>query len=137
MLFRSLAENGVRVFMHGIAGSEDGYAATRPVLRHLGIEISPDLADAAARLDTGGIAYVDTEHLCPPLGALFALRPVLGVRTVVNSLARSLNPAEAPAQMIGVFHPPYRVLQRGVAELTGQARAAIFTGGGGEAQLLL
>lgn len=129
-----LAANGVRVLMHGISGSSEGFAPTRPVLAGFGIEPKGDLAGAQAALDRGNFAYLATEHLSPPLAGLFALRPVLGIRTAVNSLARALNPADAPAQMIGVFHPPYRVLHRRVAELAGQPAAAVFTGGGGEAQ---
>jgi anthranilate phosphoribosyltransferase len=129
-----LAESGVRVLVHGIAGSEEGYAAIRPVLERLGIAISSSLTDAARHLDTGRVAYVSTEEMCPPLASLFALRPILGVRTAVNSLARALNPADAPAQMIGVFHPPYRALHRRVGEMARLHAAAIFTGGAGEAQ---
>lgn len=129
-----LAANGVRVLMHGISGSSEGFAPTRPVLESLGVAPVATLAKAAAMLERGNFAYVAAEHLSPPLADLFALRPVLGIRTAVNSLARALNPADAPAQMIGVFHPPYRVLHRRVAELANQPAAAIFTGGGGEAQ---
>ena len=129
-----LAENGVKVLMHGIAGAADGHAPTRPVLAALGLTPSASLAAAATALAKDNIAYVGLETICPPLHALFDMRPVLGVRTAVNSLARALNPLGAAHQLQGVFHPPYRVLHQEVALLEGQPHAAIFKGGGGEVQ---
>lgn len=129
-----LAENGVKILMHGIAGAADGHAPTRPVLAALGLATSPSLAAAATDLARDDFAYVGLETICPPLHALFDMRPVLGVRTAVNSLARALNPLGAAHQVQGVFHPPYRILHQEVALLEGQPRAAIFKGGGGEVQ---
>lgn len=129
-----LAENGVRVLMHGIEGEADGYAPTRPALRRLGIAICDDSPTAMAALAGDNIAYVGLDRLCPSLDALFALRPMLGMRTVVNTLARALNPARASYQLQGVFHPPYRQLHQQAAALLAQPNAAIFKGGGGEAQ---
>ncbi len=129
-----LAENGVKVLMHGIAGAADGHAPTRPVLAALGMAPSASLAAAATDIARHNFAYVGLETICPPLHALFDMRPVLGVRTAVNSLARALNPLGAAHQLQGVFHPPYRVLHQEVALLESQPRAAIFKGGGGEVQ---
>lgn len=127
-----LAESGVRVLMHGIEGFAEGYAPTRPVLAALGIHPSPSLADAQQAMEQGHLAYIGLEQFCPALDRLFHLRPLLGVRTVVNSTSRALNPLAAQCQMQGVFHPPYRTAQQRVAALLGQPRAMIFKGGGGE-----
>lgn len=129
-----LAENRVKVLMHGIEGAGGGYAPTRPVLARLGVRVCTTAADARSALAASNFAYLGLEHFCTPLHALFDLRPLLGVRTVVNTLARALNPFEAPHQLQGVFHPPYRRLHQRAAILLNQPRAAIFTGGGGEAQ---
>lgn len=129
-----LAANGVRVLMHGIAGHAEGFAPTRPVLAALGIRPAASLAAAAERVAQENFAYVGLEDFCAPLDRLFELRPLLGVRSAVNTLARALNPLAAANQMQGVFHPPYRALHRDVALLEGQPRAIIFKGGGGEVQ---
>jgi anthranilate phosphoribosyltransferase len=129
-----LAENGVKVLMHGIVGAAEGHAPTRPVLAALGVSPSDSLAAAATDLARSNFAYVGLESLCPPLHSLFDLRPLLGVRTAINSLARALNPLRAAHQLQGVFHPPYQILHREVALLEGQPHAAIFKGGGGEVQ---
>lgn len=127
-----LAENGVRVLMHGIEGFAEGYAPTRPVLAALGVRPAASLAEAQRAMERSNFAYVGLETFCPALDRLFRLRPLLGVRTVVNSMSRALNPLAAPCQMQGVFHPPYRTAQQRVAVLLGQPRAMIFKGGGGE-----
>jgi anthranilate phosphoribosyltransferase len=129
-----LAENGVKILMHGVAGESDGYAPTRPVLERLGIPVCRSLGEAAARLREENLVYVGLEHLCPPLQGLFDLRPLLGLRSAVNSLARALNPSGAPHQMQGVFHPPYVALHQETAQRLGQPHAYVFKGGGGEAQ---
>jgi anthranilate phosphoribosyltransferase len=129
-----LAANGVRVLMHGISGFADGYAPTRPVLEQFGIPPASSVRAAAANIAEHNFAYLALESYCPPLERLFGLRPLLGVRTVVNTFARALNPLNAPSQMQGVFHPPYRSLHQQAALLLGQPRVAVFKGGGGEAQ---
>jgi len=129
-----LAENGVKILMHGIDGAEDGFAPTGGALAALGIAACETLAEAATRLAAANFAYVRIEGFCPPLAGLFALRPLLGLRSPVNSLARELNPLGAPNQVQGVFHPTYRPLHSEAALRLGQPRAAVFKGGAGEAQ---
>lgn len=127
-----LAQNGVRVLMHGIAG--EGPATTPKALAALGVTPAPSAHAAAERLERTGFAYLPLETLCPELAALFALRPLLGLRSPVNSLARELNPGSAPHQIQGVFHPTYLALHLETARLLGQPRTVVFKGGGGEGQ---
>lgn len=129
-----LAENGVRVLMHGIKGEEGGFVSTRAALDGLGVPVSGTVKEAARRLDAGGFAYLGLESLSRRLDELFRLRPLLGLRSPVHSLARELNPFRAPFQIQGVFHPGYRSLHQDAAVLLGQPHAAVFKGGGGEAQ---
>jgi len=129
---RLLAAAGVRVLMHGIEG--EGPVTTPRALAALGIAPAGSLAEAAGQLDTTRFAYVPLHTLCPPLDGLFHLRPLLGLRSPVNSLARELNPFTAPHQIQGVFHPTYLPLHQEAARLLGQPRAVIFKGGGGEGQ---
>jgi len=129
-----LARNGLRILMHGVEGAAEGHAPTRPVLAALGVPICTSTAQVAAAIGRGNIAYVGLEHMAPDVARLLDLRAKLGVRTVANSFARALNPLRAPAQLQGVFHPPYRTLHCEAALLIGQPRAAVFKGGAGEAQ---
>jgi anthranilate phosphoribosyltransferase len=127
-----LAENGVRVLMHGIDG--EGPAATPAALSALGIPACATAVDAAGRLGAFGFAYLPLRVICPELEALFHLRPLLGLRSPANSLARELNPLGAPHQIQGVFHPTYLPLHQETAARLGQAHAVVFKGGGGEGQ---
>jgi len=129
---RLLAENGVRVLMHGIPG--EGAASTPKALTALGMAPSCDADDAARRMDRENFAYLPLDGFCAPLQALFEMRPVLGVRTASNTFGRMLNPFAAPCQVQGVFHPNYLQTHRAAAALLGQRYFAAFKGGGGEVQ---
>jgi anthranilate phosphoribosyltransferase len=128
-----LAEAGIGIAMHGLAGV--GEATTPRVLQALGIEAASSIEDAARRIARERFAYLPIDRFCPPLLRLFAMRPVLGLRTPANSFCRELNPLNAPAQVQGVFHPTYIATHQEAARFLKQPRAAIFKGGGGEAQI--
>ncbi len=127
-----LAGAGVRVLMHGIAG--EGPVSTPRCLAALGHRPAVSASEAAAAMDRTNFAYLPLGVVCPALDRLFDLRPLLGLRSPANTYARELNPAAAPCQMQGVFHPDYIPLHRDTAQRLGQPHAAIFKGAGGEAQ---
>ena len=101
-----LADNGLRVFMHGIAGLPDSSVSTRQVLQHLGIAEQNNWSDVGKALDESNFAYLGLEHISKPLNDLFALRPLLGLRSPVNSLARALNPLDQRIKCRACFTPP-------------------------------
>ncbi|GLQ05288.1 glycosyl transferase family protein [Sneathiella chinensis] len=127
-----LADQGHKILMHGIEGYADGLAPTRPGLRLFGIPQADGLDHAEALLEKDNLVYVGLETFSPRLQALFDLRPLLGLRTAVNTFARDLNPLHAPCQLQGVFHPPYKAAHLQTARLLGQRNAMVFKGGGGE-----
>ncbi len=127
-----LADQGYKILMHGIEGNLEGFAPTRPALDVFGISQATSLQEAGKLLQSENLVYVGLEHFCNPLQKLFDLRPLLGVRTAVNTFARALNPMDADCQMQGVFHPPYKDSHLQTAKLLGQKNAMIFKGGGGE-----
>ncbi len=127
-----IAETGTRVLIHGIEGS--GPVTTIATLGMLGISLSPTADSAARALERDHFAYLPLGVACPALRRLFNLRPILGLRTGANTVARELNPFNAPHQMQGVFHPNYVTKHLAASRLIGQANAAIFKGGAGEVQ---
>jgi len=129
-----VAGNGTSVLMHGVDGATDGYAPNGPVFEKLGIQPASSFADARERMRTGGFAFLNIRTYCPVVENLLDVREILGVRTVINTLARALNPMKASSQVIGVAHPPYMPVHAEVARLLGQSRSVIMKGGGGEAQ---
>lgn len=127
-----LAENGITVFMHGTEGHTPGRIYTRDTLQALGIPVSSSLADAARNLAETNFAYLPLENLSPMLQEIIELRPLLGLRSPVHTVARMLNPFGAPYLIQGIFHPGYRDIHQQAAVLLGQPHAAVLKGEGGE-----
>ncbi|WP_097461536.1 glycosyl transferase family protein [Mangrovitalea sediminis] len=127
-----LADAGLRVFIHGDEGHTPGRIYTSDILRELGLEVATDWYDAARLIDLQGFCYLPLEQVLPTMSELIDLRPILGLRSPVHSLARLLNPLDAPLVMQGIFHPPYAPLHQAASQLLGYERAAVIKGEGGE-----
>jgi len=129
-----LAQNDINIFMHGASGHTAGRLYTRDVLASLGINPCLSLSEAADRIRNTGFAYLDLEFLCPILHRIIELRPILGLRSPVHTIARLLNPFSAPYLMQGIFHPGYRPMHQEAAMLLEQPHMAVIKGEGGEVE---
>lgn len=127
-----LAQNGVRIFMHGASGHTAGRIYTKNVLPELGIPIAGSLQEACEQMAKLNFAYLDLEHLSPKLHQIIELRPVLGLRSPVHTIARMLNPFGADHMLQGIFHPGYRPTHQLAAQLLGERHMAVIKGEGGE-----
>ncbi len=110
------AAAGARVAKHGgrAVSSSSGSA---DILEALGanIMLSPD--QVAACIAETGIGFMFAPNHHSAMKNVAPVRRELGVRTIFNILGPLTNPAGAPNQLIGVFHPDLvgiqvRVLQR-------------------------
>ncbi len=128
----TLAQDGLRIFMHGTEGHTPGRLYTRATLEVLGLPIAGSLAEAARRIEAEGFAYLPLEGMSPRLYEIIQLRLVLGLRSPVHTLARMLNPFAAPYLLQGIFHPGYMAIHQGAARLLDQPHMAVFRGEGGE-----
>lgn len=124
-----LAENGVRIAMHGPVRPASALAGG---LAALGVSESGPAVGTPRGPEN--FTFLKLDAFSPALARLLALRDILGLRSAANSVARLLNPFGAPAILQGVFHPAYRELHCGAAVLLGQPGLAVFKGGGGEAE---
>lgn len=124
-----VAARGHRVLLHGWNGPD---AAVRQGLPAAGISVAADPQDAMRLLDRDHIAYLPLERLSFSLYDLLRLRDTLGLRSCINTVARMINPGQAPAGVQGVFHPSYRLLQADSARLLGSQSLSVIKGGGGE-----
>jgi anthranilate phosphoribosyltransferase len=129
----ALASSGVRVLMHG-TNEFTGGTTVEQALAQLGIAPATDAADARRLLQRDCFAYLPVRTLSPVLAELLGLRRLLGLRSPINTVARLLNPAHAPAGVDGVFHPPYIETHLAVAERLARPRLLVLKGGGGEAE---
>jgi anthranilate phosphoribosyltransferase len=110
------AAAGARVAKHG-GRSVSSKSGSADVLEALGanINLAPEKV-AASIADTGiGFMFAPNHHAAMKHAA--PVRRELGVRTIFNILGPLTNPAGAPNQLLGVFHPDLvgilvRVLQR-------------------------
>ncbi len=127
-----LARNGWRVFMHGTEGHTAGRLYTREALARIGFPVAGGFSEAAAHIAERNFAYLPLEHISPKLAELIELRPILGLRSPVHTLARMINPFDAPCAMQAVFHPGYMKIHRDAALLLGMKRMSVFRGEGGE-----
>ncbi|MCC6608040.1 MAG: glycosyl transferase family protein [Burkholderiales bacterium] len=129
-----VARNGFPVLMHGIARAGDGRIYTRDALARLGLPVSGSLAEAVEEIRKGGFAYVPLDAFAPQVARIIGLRALLGLRSPANSIARMLNPLDAPVQLVGIFHPNYRDVHQRAATRLGQPHMAVLRGEGGEAE---
>jgi anthranilate phosphoribosyltransferase len=129
-----LAQNGIKVFMHGTEGHTPGRIYTREALEALGLEVAQSIDDAARHLGQRNFAYLPLANLVPRLDEILNLKPILGVRSPINTFVRMLNPFDAPYSLQSVFHPNYGEIHRQASRLLGQPYMAVFKGEGGETE---
>ena len=111
---------GAKVAKHGNRGvsSKSGSA---DVLEALGVNIMLSPEQVAVCLREVGIGFMFAPNHHPAMKNVAAVRKEMGVRTIFNILGPLTNPAGAPNQLMGVFHPDLvgiqvRVMQRLGAE---------------------
>ena len=110
------AAAGARVAKHaGRAVSSTSGSAD--VMEALGAYIGLTPEQVAACLEETGVAYMFAPNHHTAMKHAAPVRRELGVRTIFNILGPLTNPAGAPNQVLGVFHPDLvgiqvRVLQR-------------------------
>jgi anthranilate phosphoribosyltransferase len=110
------AAAGAKVAKHGNRGvsSKSGSA---DVLEALGVNIMLSPAQIAESVAETGMGFMFAPNHHPAMKNVAAVRRELGVRTLFNILGPLTNPAGAPNQLMGVFHPDLvgiqvRVMQR-------------------------
>lgn len=130
-----LADSGIRVFVHGSAGHTAGRLYTEQTFRQLGLPVAANWQDVAAHLDQSGLCYLPLQCFCPGLQDLIQLRPLLGLRSPVNTLTRMFNPLRSEASLQSIFHPAYARLHQEADRLLGQPRALVLKGESGEVEI--
>ncbi len=111
-----VAAAGAKVAKHGNRGvsSKSGSA---DVLEALGVNIMLSPEQIAACIQEVGIGFMFAPNHHSAMKNVGPVRRELGIRTIFNILGPLTNPAGAPNQLLGVFHPDLvgihvRVLQR-------------------------
>jgi anthranilate phosphoribosyltransferase len=110
------AAAGARVAKHGNR-SVSSKSGSADVLEALGANIMLTPAQVATCIAETGIGFMFAPSHHAAMKHAAPVRKELGIRTIFNILGPLTNPAGAPNQLLGVFHPdlvgiPVRVLQR-------------------------
>lgn len=130
-----LSAAGYRVFLHGSDGHTAGRLYTEQAMRELGLPIASNWSEVAAQLSSSGLSYLPLKNFCAPLHQLLQLKPLLGLRSPVNTLTRMLNPLGAPCTLQSIFHPAYARLHQEADQLLGQPAAMVLKGDSGEIEI--
>jgi anthranilate phosphoribosyltransferase len=110
------AAAGAQVAKHG-GRSVSSSSGSADALEALGANIMLTPEQVAQSLAQCGIGFMFAPNHHPAMKHAAPVRKELGVRTIFNILGPLTNPAGAPNQLLGVFHPDLvgilvRVLQR-------------------------
>ncbi len=130
------AAAGARVAKHG-GRSVSSTSGSADVMEALGAHIALTPTQVATCLDETGIGFMFAPNHHVAMKHAAPVRKELGVRTFFNILGPLTNPAGAPNQLLGVFHPDLvgilvRVLQR-----LGSAHVMVVHGANGMDEMSL
>ncbi len=98
------AAAGARVAKHG-GRSVSSTSGSADVLEALGVNLELSPEQVAASIDAIGIGFMFAPKFHGAMKHAAPVRRELGVRTIFNILGPLTNPAGAPHQLLGVFHP--------------------------------
>lgn len=121
------AAAGARVAKHGGRGVSSG-SGSADVLEALGANINLTPNAVANCLAETGIGFMFAPHHHAAMKHAAPVRKELGVRTIFNILGPLTNPASAPNQVMGVFHPDLVGIQVRVLQQLGSRHVLVVHG---------
>ena len=129
-----LADNNIKVCLHGAEGHTAGRIYTSEVLKPLGIETSQSIADAKTQIAKTNFCYMPLQAISTRLKDIIELRPFLGLRSPIHTVGRMMNPLNAPYSIQAIFHPGYQKVHQEAEQILGDADIAVFKGEAGEVE---
>ena len=125
-----VAGTDIPVAKHGnrAASSQSGSA---DVLKALGVNIEIGPAQVGACIDDVGIGFLFAVTLHGAMKYAIGPRREIGIRTIFNALGPLTNPANAQAQVVGVYTPTLTEPLANVLKNLGSQRAFVVHGGDG------
>ena len=118
---------GARVAKHG-GRSVSSKSGSADVLEALGVNINLTPEQVARAIDEVGLGFMFAPNYHGAMKYAAPVRKEMGVRTIFNILGPLTNPAGAPNQVMGVFHPDLVGIQARVLQRLGSTRALIVFG---------
>ena len=130
------AAAGARVAKHA-GRSVSSTSGSADVMEALGASIDLAPEQVATCLQETGIAYMFAPNHHPAMKHAAPIRKELGVRTIFNILGPLTNPANAPNQLMGVFHPDLVGIQVRVLQRLGSSHVLVVYGMNGMDEISL
>jgi anthranilate phosphoribosyltransferase len=121
------AAAGARVAKHG-GRSVSSTSGSADVMEALGAYLNLTPEQVAACLEETGIGFMFAPNHHAAMKHAAPVRKELGVRTIFNILGPLTNPAGAPNQLLGVFHPDLVGIQVRVLQRLGSEHALVVYG---------
>jgi anthranilate phosphoribosyltransferase len=121
------AAAGARVAKHA-GRSVSSTSGSADVMEALGANIMLSPEQVATCLAETGIAYMFAPNHHAAMKHAAPVRKELGVRTIFNILGPLTNPAGAPNQLLGVFHPDLVGIQVRALQRLGAEHAIVVYG---------
>ncbi len=118
---------GAGVFMHGIENPSLSYDLPQ-VLQALRLPITQSAEEATRQATQYAWVYMDLAGYHAPLTKLLDLRQEFGLQNLSHQIARLLNPAQLPSQIIGIAHPPYLNKMTEALDMLQTPRALVIQG---------
>jgi anthranilate phosphoribosyltransferase len=130
------AAAGARVAKHG-GRSVSSQSGSADVLESLGVNLglTPEQVGLSIREVGLGFMFAPSHH--PAMKHAAPVRKELGMRTILNILGPLTNPAGAPNQVMGVFHPDLVGIQARVLKLLGSKHVLVVHGQDGLDEITL
>jgi anthranilate phosphoribosyltransferase len=121
------AAAGAQVAKHG-GRSVSSKSGSADVLESLGVNINMAPEEVARCIQAVGLGFMFAPNFHGAMKHAAPVRKELGIRTLFNILGPLTNPAGAPNQVMGVFHPDLVGIQVRVLQRLGASRALTVHG---------
>jgi anthranilate phosphoribosyltransferase len=130
------AAAGARVAKHG-GRSVSSQSGSADVLEALGVNLGLSAEQVALSLREVGLGFMFAPNHHPAMKHAAPVRKELGMRTILNILGPLTNPAGAPNQVMGVFHPDLVGIQARVLKMLGSRHVLTVHGSDGLDEITL
>ena len=141
LVAKVLATKGLRVMLHGDSLALPHRRHVESCIEALNIASAKTVMEAEQALQANGIVYVHAGVLAPVLDDCRLLHQELGLRSLIQTASRCMNPANAVLSLRSYFHPGLDDLHQSIAEMLfaegdyQQGTIAIFKGLQGETEV--
>jgi anthranilate phosphoribosyltransferase len=130
-----LSKSGIKILMHGSQGHTAGRIYTAEAMKILGLPIATSLEEADKQIGKFNFSFISLKNISPRLQEIMDLKTILGLRSPIHTIARLLNPFNAPCVLQGIFHRSFMKTHQRAAQLLNHSKMTVFRGEGGEIEI--